>query len=88
MNKLVVLFLSLFITSISFSQNSLEAKALLDEVKESIQKQVERTRESDSTSPKNTTLYFIILLETKDLIQACMDILNLYYDEHDGKNAW
>ena len=32
MNKLVVLFLSLFITSITFSQNSLEAKALLDEV--------------------------------------------------------
>ena len=61
-------------------------KALLDEVKESIQKQVERTRESDSTSPKNTTLYFIILLETKDLIQACMHILNLYYEEHDGRN--
>ena len=60
-------------------------KALLEEVKESIQKQVERTRESDSTSPKNTTLYFIILLETKDLIQACMNILNLYYDEHDNR---
>lgn len=60
-------------------------KALLEEVKESIQKQVERTRESDSTSPKNTTLYFIILLETKDLIQACMNILNLYYEEHDGR---
>ena len=48
-----------------------------------IQKQVERTRESDTTSPKNTTLYFIILLETKDLILACMNILNLYYEEHD-----
>jgi len=60
-------------------------KALLEEVKESIQKQVERTRESDSTSPKNTTLYFIILLETKDLIQACMNILNLYYEEHDNR---
>lgn len=60
-------------------------KALLEEVKESIQKQVERTRESDSTSQKNTTLYFIILLETKDLIQACMNILNLYYEEHDGR---
>ncbi len=56
---------------------------LLEEVKVSIQKQVERTRESDSTSPKNTTLYFIILLETKDLIMACINILNLYYEEHD-----
>ena len=56
---------------------------LLEEVKASIQKQVERTRDSDSTSPKNTTLYFIILLETKDLILACINILNLYYEEHD-----
>ena len=57
-------------------------QALLEEVKASIQKLVERTRESDSTSPKNTTLYFIILLETKDLIMACINILNLYYEEH------
>jgi phosphate/sulfate permease len=56
---------------------------LLEDVKESIQKQVERTREKESTSPKNTTLYFIILIETKELILACMNILNLYYDEHD-----
>ncbi|UCE94156.1 MAG: inorganic phosphate transporter [Flavobacteriaceae bacterium] len=61
-------------------------KALLEDVKESIQKQVERTRESDSTSPKNTTLYFIILLETKDLIMAVINILNLYYEEHDHRN--
>jgi len=58
-------------------------QALLDSIKVSIQEQVKRTRESDTTSPKNTTLYFIILLETKDLILACMNILNLYYEEHD-----
>lgn len=57
--------------------------SLLSNVKDSIQKQVERTREKETTSPKNTTLYFIILIETKDLISACMNILNLYYDEHD-----
>jgi phosphate/sulfate permease len=62
-------------------------RALLEEVEISIQKQVERTRESDSTSPKNTTLYFIILLETKDLIMACMNILNLYYEEHHKNKA-
>lgn len=61
-------------------------KALLEEVKASIQKQVERTRESDSMSPKNTTLYFVILLETKDLIMACINLLNLYYDEYDARN--
>ena len=58
-------------------------KELLTEVEQAIQKQVERTRELDSTSPKNTTLYFIILIETKDLIEACIKVLNLYYDEHD-----
>ncbi len=57
--------------------------SLLTEVSDSIHKQVERTRQKDTTSPKNTTLYFLILLETKDLIKACMNILNLYYDEHD-----
>ena len=60
---------------------------LLNEVEQAIQKQVERTRELESTSPKNTTLYFIILLETKDLISACINILNLYYDEHDRSRA-
>ncbi|MDE3742362.1 inorganic phosphate transporter [Maribacter polysaccharolyticus] len=58
-----------------------EKKELLAYVKDSIQKQVERTRYEES-SPKNTTLYFKILLETKDLIKATMNILNLYYEEH------
>ena len=58
-----------------------DKQALLSNVQDSIQKQVERTRTEES-SPKNTTLYFSILLETKDLIMANMNILNLYYDEH------
>lgn len=58
-----------------------EKQALLRGVQDSIQKQVERTRTEES-SPKNTTLYFSILLETKDLIMANMNILNLYYEEH------
>lgn len=58
-----------------------EKQSLLDSVQDSIQRQVERTRTEES-SPKNTTLYFSILLETKDLIKANMNILNLYFDEH------
>jgi phosphate/sulfate permease len=58
-----------------------EKLVLLNSVEESIQHQVERTRTEES-SPKNTTLYFSILLETKDLIKANINILNLYYDEH------
>ena len=45
-----------------------------------IQKQVERTR-ADESSPKNTALYFSLLLETKDLLVAIMNLLETY-DEH------
>ncbi len=63
-----------------------EKQSLLTSVQESIQRQVERTRTEES-SPKNTTLYFSILLETKDLIMANMNILNLYYDEHNSADT-
>jgi phosphate/sulfate permease len=52
-------------------------------VKEKIQKQVERTRTEES-SPKNTTLYFSLLLETKDLLNATMGLLQEYHDSHDS----
>ncbi len=58
-----------------------EKKALYDNVTEKIQKQVERTR-SEESSPKNTTLYFGLLLETKDLIEEIMNLLELYNTEH------
>ena len=54
-----------------------------DLVKEKIQKQVERTRNEES-SPKNTTLYFSLLLETKDLLTAMMNLLEEYYSSHDS----
>jgi len=59
-----------------------EKQQLLEDVQNSIQQQVERTRTIES-SPKNATLYFSVLLETKDLIKASMNILELYYNEHD-----
>ncbi|MDY7396509.1 inorganic phosphate transporter [Aureibaculum sp. 2210JD6-5] len=59
-----------------------EKQGLLAYVENSIHHQVERTRTIES-SPKNTTLYFSILLETKDLIKAGMNILESYYSEHD-----
>jgi phosphate/sulfate permease len=52
-------------------------------VTDKIQKQVERTR-TEETSPKNTTLYFGILLETKDLLTAIMNLLEEYYNAHDS----
>jgi len=54
-----------------------------DMVTEKIQKQVERTR-SEESSPKNTTLYFGLLLETKDLLTATMNLLQEYHNSHDA----
>ena len=55
----------------------LEKQELLKDVSASIENQVARIR-TDETSPKNTTLYFSVLLETKDLIAALMSLLQTY----------
>ena len=46
-------------------------------IAEKINKQVARTRTEES-SPKNTTLYLSLLLETKDLVTALMNLLEEY----------
>ncbi|OWW26975.1 phosphate:sodium symporter [Zobellia sp. OII3] len=53
---------------------------LFKKVDMKIHKQVERTR-TDESSPKNTALYFSLLLETKDLLVATMNLLETY-DQH------
>ncbi|MGK0411917.1 MAG: phosphate/sulfate permease [Polaribacter sp.] len=55
----------------------IEKRELLKSVSISVEKQVARIR-TDETSPKNTTLYFSVLLETKDLIKALMNLLETY----------
>ena len=52
---------------------------ILKLVSDKIHKQVERTRTEES-SPKNTTLYFSLLLETKDLLKATMNLLEEYHN--------
>ena len=54
---------------------------LFNHVSESIEKQINRIR-TEETSAKNTTLYFGNLLETKDLIAAIMNLLELYQEFH------
>ena len=54
-----------------------ELEKLLAEVGIYTHKQVERTRTTES-SPKNTTLYFSILLEIEDLIKAKITLLESY----------
>lgn len=55
----------------------MEKKDLLEKLDQKIAKQVERTR-TDESSPKNTALYFSLLLETKDLLQATMNLIETY----------
>ena len=86
-DKLEILFAD---TEKAFKSRSFEEiGAIIDEkievydlVKEKIRKQVDRTR-SEESSPKNTTLYFSVLLETKDLLNATMNLLEEYHNSHD-----
>ena len=65
----------------------IEAKQeLFNHVSQSLDKQIARIR-TEETSPKNTTLYFGILLETKDLMSALMSLLQLYHDFHIMSNG-
>lgn len=61
-----------------------ERNELFSLVSQKIEKQVVRTRVEES-SPKNTTLYFSLLLETKDLMTAIMDLLEMYFSQHDSR---
>jgi phosphate/sulfate permease len=58
-----------------------EKQQLINHVSQLIQKQIDRIR-STETSPKNTKLYFGLLLETKDLISATMNLLQLFQEFH------
>ncbi|WP_159946485.1 inorganic phosphate transporter [Polaribacter septentrionalilitoris] len=55
----------------------IEKQELFVKVSNSVENQVARIR-TDETSPKNTTLYFSVLLETKDLVSALMNLLQTY----------
>jgi Na+/phosphate symporter len=54
---------------------------IFDSLSNKIEKQIARTRTEES-SPKNTTLYFSLLLETKDLVTAMMNLMEEYYTSY------
>jgi phosphate/sulfate permease len=53
-------------------------KEALDLISKKIDEQISRTRTEES-SPKNTTLYFNLLLETKDLVKSVMNVSEEYH---------
>ena len=62
----------------SISAKKIEVENAL---KSNISSQIERTRNEES-SPKNTTLYFSLLLETKDLMNASASLFEEYQKAH------
>lgn len=56
-----------------------EKAFILENVSSLIQKQITRIRTVE-TSPKNSKLYFALLLETNDLIKATMNLLELFQE--------
>lgn len=50
---------------------------LYSSLKQKIDIQISRTKK-DESSPKNTTLYFSILIESKDLVEKTMNLLEMY----------
>ena len=57
-----------------------------DDLAVKIASQITRTRAEDNDSPKNTALYFSLLLETKDLVAAIMNLIEEYYNSYNTKN--
>ncbi len=53
-----------------------------DDLSVKIASQITRTRTEDDDSPKNTALYFSLLLETKDLVTALMNLMEEYYNSY------
>ncbi|MEN8137951.1 MAG: inorganic phosphate transporter [Bacteroidota bacterium] len=60
-----------------------ERKYIQNDVTKLVEKQITRIKTEES-SPKNSMLYFSILLETKDLIEATWSLLQLYHDFYTG----
>ena len=54
-----------------------DKEILLETVSELISKQIKRIRTTE-TSPKNSKLYFALLLETNDLVKSIMNLLELF----------
>lgn len=54
---------------------------LFNKISNKVEKQIARTRKEES-SPRNTTLYFGILLESKDLVKAYINLLEEYHKSY------
>ncbi|MCM8569526.1 inorganic phosphate transporter [Gramella jeungdoensis] len=56
-------------------------EGIMNTLSDKIEKQVARTR-SEESSPKNTTLYFSLLMETRDLVNSIMKLMEEYNESY------
>jgi len=77
--EIIDIFVSRKFERISYITSQKEE--LVSFLSEKINAQIDRTRLEES-SPKNTTLYFNILLETKDLLNSIMSLMDEYYSSY------
>ncbi len=56
-----------------------------DDLAVKIASQITRTRTEEDDSPKNTALYFSLLIETKDLVAAIMNLIEEYHNSFNKK---
>ena len=56
-----------------------------DDLAVKIASQITRTRTEEYDSPKNTALYFSLLIETKDLVSSIMNLIEEYYNSYNQK---
>ncbi len=56
-----------------------------DDLAVKIVSQITRTRTEEYDSPKNTALYFSLLIETKDLVASIMNLIEEYYNSYNKK---
>ena len=65
-----------------------DVSVIKDEISELIEKQIRDIRTSES-SPKNTKLYFSLLLETRVLIRSIINLMTLFKNFKDQyKEIW
>jgi hypothetical protein len=65
--------------------DDIRKQEFLDDLSRKIELQIRRTRTKEYVSPKNTALYFSLLLETKDLVKTMMSLLEEYYNSYNKK---
>lgn len=62
-----------------------QEEQLINKISEKVARQIARTRKEES-SPRNTTLYFSILLESKDLVKAYINLLEEFHTSYNKKS--